>query len=367
MTDHALHTLIDAMHAHDGPGICVADAAFAELNASLPARQWQYLSNRWDVAQALSRKLSAGQIQFSDFDFSQLHWPEQREPGQIFHSPPIGVFFRIAKEKAVNHRVINQCRRWLRSGDTITLCGYKQEGIQSLVSRVDGAFQVQGESVLTGQTVRRVRWTLNTHYDTQADLPDDDYPNLRPILTWNDQAVMSKPGLFGWDRVDPGSQLLIDTLPAFLENTKPNESSLLDLGCGYGLLSLAASNWRFRSIVATDNNAAALAACAANFKSWRIEGEVLPSDCAREIDTTFDIVLCNPPFHQGFETSRSLTESFLAETARHLRPNGRALFVVNQFIALERLAGTHFRHIRKLAVNKQFKVIELGLKSCSLI
>jgi 16S rRNA (guanine1207-N2)-methyltransferase len=113
--------------------------------------------------------------------------------------------------------------------------------------------------------------------------------------------------------------------------------------------------------VATDNNAAALLACQANFAAQGVNGTVVAGNCGDGLDQRFDALLCNPPFHRGFTHHGDLTEQFLVAIARLLSARGRALVVVNRFIPVLRLAEKHFRQRRLYAENSSFQVFELGL------
>src|SRR5690606_9948663 len=70
--------------------------------------------------------------------------------------------------------------------------------------------------------------------------------------------IHSKPGLFGWNKIDQGSEFLIQSLPAMLGTMPRPPASLLDLGCGYGYLTLMTKDLPLQGRVLTDNNAAAL-------------------------------------------------------------------------------------------------------------
>ena len=83
-------------------------------------------------------------------------------------------------------------------------------------------------------------------------------------------------------------------------------------------------------------------------------------DCGEHLQERFDLILCNPPFHQGFSTSNALAVKFLTQIRRLLAPNGRALVVVNQFIALEKAAEESFSKITTLTQAQGFKVVQLG-------
>ncbi|MBT5796341.1 MAG: methyltransferase, partial [Porticoccaceae bacterium] len=56
-----------------------------------------------------------------------------------------------------------------------------------------------------------------------------------------------------------------------------------------------------------------------------------------------------------------MSDKFLRATKRLLSSSGRALFVVNTFIPLERSAKKHFRSVEVLANNGSFKLIALAL------
>src|SRR5690606_24017353 len=134
-------------------------------------------------------------------------------------------------------------------------------------------------------------------------LDAQNYAHLRLMLDNNSQEFFSKPGLFGWNKVDLGSELLIHHLYQLpLAQILPQ--NCLDLGCGYGFVTLAASRstecQSVKSWTMTDNNAAALIAAEKNLLAANLNGKVIADDCAASINETFDLILCNPPFHQGF-------------------------------------------------------------------
>jgi 16S rRNA (guanine1207-N2)-methyltransferase len=176
--------------------------------------------------------------------------------------------------------------------------------------------------------------------------------------------LFSKPGLFGWNKVDQGSAFLADVLTDFFQHLGTEPKQILDLGCGYGYLSLMASKHTNASIVATDNNAAAIAACSKNFSEFGVRGEVVAGNCADNINEKFDAVLCNPPFHQGFNTDNVLTQCFVDSSYQHLNQGGKALFVANRFVPIERCAERLFKtgNIEKIAENKRFKLLLLSKK-----
>ena len=338
----AASLLLDALAGAGERGLLVADEncddfPFARLGAT------PVLSNRADIA---ARARAAGaNTHFSDFDFSP--W----QPGGLDL-----IACRVAKEKAVVHHLANHAAALLAPGGRLVLVGAKQEGIKTFARTL--AVRLGGESH-TDKHGALYRAELGRGDNPGAPLDDRDYDRLRPVFELGGRAVLSKPGLFGWDRIDPGSALLATALDDFLAGFRHPPARLLDLGCGYGYLSLVAAAKGHFAITATDNCAAALLACRGNFAGHGIHGEVVAADAGDALPGPFEAVLCKPPFHQGFQAERGLTEKFLAGARRLLAPKGRALFVVNGFVPLESLAADIFGGIRTLVNDGRFKVVEL--------
>lgn len=341
MTDPLLTELWRQLHDLPGPHLVIADENCRDAPWSLLPPGCRVLSNRWDVAEQARR--GACDSRFSDFDLS--FWEE----------PPRAIVYRVSKEKPLVHYVINEARRVLPVGGHLLLGGEKSEGIKSYASKAAALFGQEARARKEGKQYF-CHLQQRTVSGTAPPLDDQDYRNVREVACQNGVRIFGKPGLFGWDRVDAGSALLVTQLAELLgQTTVPR---LLDLGCGSGYLAAMAASYA-REIVATDNNAAALAAAASTFAANGIEASVIAGDCGDRIEPAFDLILCNPPFHQGFDHSGDLTRRFLQAAARLLEPDGQALFVVNAFIGLEALAADCFGECRTVVRDRSFKVIRL--------
>ncbi|MDO5051889.1 MAG: methyltransferase [Pseudoclavibacter sp.] len=158
--------------------------------------------------------------------------------------------------------------------------------------------------------------------------------------------LLAHGGAFSAGRLDPGARVLLSVLDAELDRVGPVRDAL-DLGCGTGLLALAlARRLPEARVVASDRSwaacASAEATAAANGLAGRIR--VLRDDAAGGLpDASFDLVLLNPPFHEGHALDERLPRRLFAAAARLLRPGGRLLTVANGHLryraSLERLVG----------------------------
>lgn len=340
--DKSLHMLTDAIAAIAGTRLWIADehVSATALAQVQPRDGLSVLTNRCDVAaQCETRGLP---VVTNDFVLA---------PGVRYDH----IFFRVAKEKALVHHVINRALAALNERGTLWLAGAKNDGIKTYLEKA-AAYAGSVAAIERDSGHMRaaiVRAALNR----DALLPDQDYPYLRRVDFSADFSAWSKPGLFGWQKIDAGSAFLIEHLSAVFANAP---ARILDLGCGYGYLSLmAARHWPAAEFIATDNSATAILACAENFSDKNINGKVACSDCGDAIDEKFSAILCNPPFHSGFDVEAAQTLRFLRNTRRLLARGGRALFVVNQFIGLEKIAEPLFAKVEVVARNKSFKLIAL--------
>ena len=315
------------------------------LNQLPDAQNWlqkpALITNRWDIAQQATHL--GFNSQFSDFDLTNI------ASDSVDH-----IFYRISKEKAVTHHLINQAQRILKPNGTLWISGQKNEGVKTYIEKASALFGCEKSIQKDGMSYSS---QLSKRNNTGEQLNDENYYELRECFDINNASVVSKPGQFGWNKIDQGSEYLISEVMPLLSNTEIEHC--LDLGCGYGYLTIASQQLSIKQRTLTDNNAAALATAQANCTRLNINADVIAGDAGAQLQNRFDLILCNPPFHQGFSVDGDLTDKFLRNAAKLLTENGVAYFVVNQFIALEKKALPFFKCINLIAQNKSFKVIEL--------
>lgn len=344
MTDTAFTLLKPELDSASGRALWIADENLLNQTSSAnPAVT--VISNRYDLCQQLD---TAGWTsQFSDFDFTPYadHTVDK-------------IIYRVSKEKPVVHHVINQAIRILKPGGTLCIAGLKNEGIKTYLDKAKKLFAGQIEQSKSDKN----SWMGILHSPGAPDtalLEDQDYTSLRVVTSDENFNYISKPGVYGWNKIDKGSAFLIAELTRFTERLPAPPTTALDLGCGYGYLAINCAPLGCR-ITATDNNAGALLACQENIRQLGIDAEVIVADCAEGISERFPLIICNPPFHQGFSIEGDMTDRFLDAARKHLQSDGIACFVVNLHIPLERKAKKLFSTIETIADNGSFKLILLS-------
>lgn len=346
MTDRCSALLLEHLPNEGERTLLLADEHFIDclipgLNPDLTV-----ITNRFDVHQHLAPGLK--DCQFSDFDFS--HLPEQQFDW---------VLFRVSKEKPVVFHVFNHAAKLLKPEGQLVITGEKNDGIKTYAERASQLLgsktQLKKHGMAYSACIKK-----QDPLNTDRILDDKQYTRLRETVSVGQQPVLSKPGVFGWNKIDRGSELLMSVASRHLDHLGFEPTSVLDLGCGYGYLTLATEYWPYIAYrCATDNNAAALQCVQENARVRKMNVEVVAADAGSSIDRAFELILCNPPFHQGFKVDGDLTRKFLQQAQRLLQKSGIALFVVNQFIGLETLAQRNFSAVNVLHREAGFKIIEL--------
>jgi 16S rRNA (guanine1207-N2)-methyltransferase len=136
-------------------------------------------------------------------------------------------------------------------------------------------------------------------------------------------------GVFSAGRLDPGTRLLLDTVPA-----PPPSGRLLDLGCGYGPLALVLAARSPRAEVwAVDVNERALGLCARNAARAGLSNVHAVTPAGPGLPATVDTIWSNPPIRIGKQALHALLAGWLAR----LTPGGAAYLVVQRHLGSDSL------------------------------
>ena len=163
-----------------------------------------------------------------------------------------------------------------------------------------------------------------------------------------------RPGVFAGGDLDPATRLLANELEI------GNSQTILDLGCGSGILGMLAARLAPQSqVYLVDASAVALATTEENCRQNHLTNtHVLASDSVAAVrDQRFDLVLCNPPFHEQGAHSNTTALRFIREVSGILAPRGRFLLVANQFLRYEPALRESFGNVTTLTQDRKYKVL----------
>lgn len=162
-------------------------------------------------------------------------------------------------------------------------------------------------------------------------------PPTADYVTPADIRVAELPGTFSAGHVDAGTAVLIDVVT---QSGPPRPGvRVADLGCGNGVIAASVAHaWGSGAYTLLDASDLAVAAAR---KTWELN-ELDPATCDIRVsdgfdgvaDRTFDVIVTNPPFHQGHAVDRDMTDRLLADAARALTADGTMYVVAQRHLQL---------------------------------
>lgn len=192
------------------------------------------------------------------------------------------------------------------------------------------------------------------HYYSQKPTAGHDIHTIEATLRGRTYSFQSDAGVFSKKGIDFGSRLLIETMEL------ASDARVLDVGCGYGPIGLAAAALAHRGTVTMiDINERAIELAKRNAQRNGIANvRILQSDRLSEmLQEEFDAVLTNPPIRAGKEVVHGIFE----QAAEVLVPGG-ALWIVIQkkqgapsaFAKLEEL----FASVEEVRKDKGYRIFK---------
>lgn len=191
-----------------------------------------------------------------------------------------------------------------------------------------------------------------------------------PSLPSTDGSLQAFGGVFAGDTPDRGGMLLAKAAQAHIARLAQGSdvATVLDLGCGNGAVlrwlqdSLAvgvegsaggeppALRW-----IGTDIDADAVRTAQANLPgmtiTWDDAGQALPAH-------SVDVLLLNPPFHDGTRVDLTLIQPLLDAAQRLLKPGGVLYLVHNSHARYRPEVQARFRTVSQVVRNSTFTVLQ---------
>lgn len=256
--------------------------------------------------------------------------------GMVMLAPPGTIERRYAIALAL---------RALSPGATLTVLAPKDKGGSRLRKELAGF-----GCALTETAKRHYRICVSIRPEVLSGL-DEALSEGRPLRV-AETGLWSQPGVFSWNRVDPGSALLLKHLPHLAGRGA-------DLGCGIGYLAravLASPKIEHLALIDIDRRAVEAARrniddpCATFLWSDVRQGEPGLKG--------LDFVVMNPPFHDGGIEDQSLGQGFIRCAAEALRPGGVCWLTANRHLPYEAVMKPLFRRIALKAEAEGYKIYE---------
>lgn len=241
--------------------------------------------------------------------------------------------------------VLAQALRALRPGGRLTALAPKDRGGSRLAKELAGFGAPAAESARRHHRICLVERPEAVE-NLDAALEEGGPRHIDNL------ALCSQAGIFSYDRLDPGSALLLSLLP-------PLSGSGADFGCGLGILARSVLHSpKVTALTLIDIDRRAVEMATRNVDDPRASLRWADIRAGNLGLSRLDFVVMNPPFHDGGSEDQALGQGFIARAAEALRPGGTLWLTANMHLPYEKPLNAVFKTVEVKAASGGYKVFE---------
>ncbi len=273
------------------------------------------------------------------------------------------VILLIPNSRVLVRRWLLQAYQALIDGGNLFLAGSNKGGIQSVLKDATELFATwqllaykKGNRI--AQFTGKKPADVLPGWSSSPGISPGSWVQFPVEVAGRTISIRSLPGVFSFDQLDHGTHMLLDTL-----SIQPG-AKVLDAGCGYGIIGIAAAVLGAGRVNMIDNNLLAIAACRETIRLNQIENtSVQAGDLMDPLAwEQYDLVLSNPPFHTGQAVDYQIAQTMIEHAHQALVRGGKLIIVANRFIRYDRLIEKIYGSCTVLKDSNTFHVL-CGLKS----
>lgn len=261
----------------------------------------------------------------------------------------------LPKSRPLTRRWLVEAFHCLCPGGELFVAGANDLGIQSIAR--DAQMLFGNQAILAYKKGNRLLcYQKTTSPPTRPSWANE--PGIAPgtfrqlSFPGNEQTLSSLPGVFSWDKIDEATLLLLQHLPPV------SGKSVLDFGCGYGILGIHAALSGAARVDLLDVDILAIASTTHNLDKLHLTNAaaILGNGLSPVLPNRYNLILTNPPFHAGKEVDTAITRSFITQSSSLLKPGGALLLVANRFLPYRELLAQQYAAVESIASTPRFTI-----------
>lgn len=266
--------------------------------------------------------------------------------------PPEGphdaALIRLPKAKDALAFALHAASAKLSPGAPVAIFGANAEGVRSAKRHLEEVADGVG-TLITRHHARILvgrRKTLIEGHKARLE----DWRRVREVeIAGARRDWVSYPGTFAKGGIDDGTAFLVQHLEPV-----PEGARVLDFAAGTGVIAAAVTmRSPGASIDMIETDALAVEAARENVPGARI---LMGDSFLAAGQRRYDLILSNPPVHEGIAESRRVLDRLITEAPDHLEPDGRLVLVVQRRIPVMPALTAAFANVRLLGDDGRFTV-----------
>jgi 23S rRNA (guanine1835-N2)-methyltransferase len=166
---------------------------------------------------------------------------------------------------------------------------------------------------------------------------------------------INNSNLFSRDKLDIGTRFFLEHIP------RGDFQSILDLGCANGIIGIKAKMLNpDAKIFFSDDSAMALESAKTNYqKNFKDEAYYFWTNCYEDQpENSLDLVLCNPPFHQGNTIGDFIAWQMFQDAYNSLKVGGTIRVIGNSHLGYQLKLKKLFGNSKIVATNSKFMICD---------
>jgi 23S rRNA (guanine1835-N2)-methyltransferase len=203
----------------------------------------------------------------------------------------------------------------------------------------------------TGLAQKKARLIFTTFEKEKVDSP---YP-LKVKLELFEEELVNHSNLFSREKLDIGTRFFLDHIP------QGDYQTILDLGCANGIVGIMAKklNPKARIIFSDESQMAILSAKTNYGKFFSDQADFYWTNCyEHQEENSLDLVICNPPFHQGNTIGDFIAWQMFNDARDALKSGGAIRVIGNSHLAYQVKLKKIFGNSKVIATNSKFMIVD---------
>ena len=183
---------------------------------------------------------------------------------------------------------------------------------------------------------------------------ESPYP-LKVKFDLLEEELLNHSNLFSREKLDIGTRFLLENLP------KGDYKTILDLGCANGIVGIMSKKLNpYAKIIFSDESQMAILSAKANYsKFFTDNAEFHWTNCYEDQEKhSLDLVICNPPFHQGNTIGDFIAWQMFHDAKEALKNGGVIRVIGNSHLAYQVKLKKIFANSKVIATNIKFMIVD---------